>query len=575
MPELHFKGKEYVYNHHLTVPYRPLVAHPDRSIGDESENLIIHGDNLHALKALLPRYASKVDCIFIDPPYNTGNENWSYNDNVNSPIMREWLDSNPVDREDTLRHDKWMCMMWPRLQLLWELLADDGVLFVICDENEASNLGVMLREICGEEKYVSTIVWQKVFAKKNKAVISGSHDSLYVYSKKGLLWERNLFDRTEEQEAGFSNLDNDPRGPWQSVSYSVQSESAEKRQKYRYKVELPSGRKVGPPDGRHWNGLRLRYEQLKSENRFWFGQDGDSRPRIKVFLSEVQPGIVPDTWWRHEEFGNNQEAKKELNEIFGVGDAFSTPKPTRLLGKILEIATGKDSLVLDSFAGSGTTAHAVLAQNAKDGGNRRFILVECEDYADKLTAERVRRVIKGYKYHGTQKEEFLREKITWSKFSKDSQHQKILDQVQSIENLETVRFDTINKTIKDGELIVTGEKKVTKKTEGLGGGFTYYTLGDPLDLDKMLSGKSLPDYTSIGAWLFHTATGEPLDPKAVKVEQWYLGASAAFHVWLVYKPELNFLKSRRRPVENLPVGMLTVIQCLVGLGIDGFIGDNP
>jgi len=216
----------------------------------------------------------------------------------------------------------------------------------------------------------------------------------------------------------------------------------------------------------------------------------------------------------------------------------------RLLNRILELATDETSLVLDSFAGTATTAHAVLAQNAKDGGNRRFILVECEDYADTLTAERVRRVIKGYEYQGTQKEELLREKITWSKFSRPKQHQKLMDQVLAIENGESPRFDDIKKTVKDGELIVTGEKKITEKVEGLGGGFTYYTLGDPLDLDKMLTGESLPDYASIGAWLFHTATGEPLDPKGIEEEQCYLGESAAFPVWLIYKPELDFLKSR-------------------------------
>nr|VFJ43218.1 MAG: adenine-specific DNA-methyltransferase [Candidatus Kentron sp. FW] len=170
--------------------------------------------------------------------------------------------------------------------------------------------------------------------------------------------------------------------------------------------------------------------------------------------------------------------------------------------------------------------------------------MECEDYADSLTAERVRRVIHGYEYQGTQKEELLREKITWSNLSKNTARNKLLDQVRSLENLESMRFDDIKKTIKDGELIVTGETKITERVEGLGGGFTYYTLGDPLDLDRMLTGESLPDYASIGAWLFHTATGEPLDPKGIREEESYLGESAGFHVWLIYQPELDFLKSR-------------------------------
>jgi adenine-specific DNA-methyltransferase len=450
MPSLDFKGKQFVHSHHLSVPFRELVVDPKKSLPAKGkkpsldDNLIIHGDNLEALKALMPRYAGKVDCIFIDPPYNTGNEGWCYNDNVRSPLMKEWLkkSANPVDKEDLERHDKWLCMMWPRLQLLWDLLSQDGVLFVICDDNEAFNLGVLLREICGEDKFVSTIVWQKVFAKKNKAVISGSHDFIHVFSKRGLLWERNLFDRNDEQIESFSNRDNDPRGPWQSVAFSVQSEDAEKRAAYRYEIETPSGKKFGPPEGRHWNGLPKRYEELKKDNRFWCGEKGDSRPRLKVFLSEVQAGVVPDTWWKHEDFGNNQEAKKEINEIFGRGDVFPTPKPLRLISRIIDMATTPHSIVLDSFAGSGTTAHAVLAANKKDKGNRRFILVECEDYANAITAERVRRVINGYNFTGIQQTELMSENLTWTAFKKASE---TLEKVESVEKLEGASYDRVKK----------------------------------------------------------------------------------------------------------------------------------
>jgi adenine-specific DNA-methyltransferase len=543
MPELHFKGKEFVYNHHLTVPYRPLIAHPDKSIGDESENLIIHGDNLHALKALLPRYAGKVDCIFIDPPYNTGNENWNYNDNVNSPMMKEWLDGNPVNKEDMLRHDKWCCLMYPRLKLLHELLSDSGSFWMTLDDNEVHRARMVLDEVFGEENSVGTIAWQKIYTVKNSARhFSEMHDYLIVYAKNENQWGRNLFERTNKQEEDYSNPDDDARGPW--TTNAVQA-----RNYYslgQYEIRSNKGKVFTPPKGTYWRISKETFDGLDADGRIWWGANGNSIPRIKKFLSEAKEGVVPATIWFHRDAGTNAGAKEELRNIFSVSDdeLFITPKPVKLISRILELATTTKSVILDSFAGSGTTAHAVVAQNAKDSGDRSFILVECEDYADKLTAERVRRVIKGYKYQGTQKEELLRESITWSKFSKNSQHQKILDQVQSLENLESGRFDAIKKTIKDGEIIVTGEKKAAEKVEGLGGGFTYYTLGDPLDLDKMLSGKNLPDYANIGAWLFHTATGEPLDPKGVKEKQWYLGASAAFHVWLVYKPELDFLKSR-------------------------------
>ena len=235
--------------------------------------------------------------------------------------------------------------------------------------------------------------------------------------------------------------------------------------------------------------------------------------------------------------------KKEVNKILDAESGFDYPKPIKLILRILELATIPCSLILDSFAGSATTAHAVLAQNAKDGGDRKFILVECEDYADTLTAERVRRVINGYEFSGNHKEELYREKITWTNFSKEGAHHKMLQHVQSIENLDGLRFDNIKKEIKGGELIVTGENKITERVSGLGGGFTFYTLGEPLDIDKILTGETLPDYQALGAWLFHTATGQPLYTEQTDASHWYLGSSNSYHVWLIYRPDLDFLKS--------------------------------
>jgi adenine-specific DNA-methyltransferase len=199
MPELHFKGKEFVYNHHLTVPYRPLIAQPEKSLDDNPENLIIHGDNLHALKALLPRYAGKVDCIFIDPPYNTGNENWSYNDNVNNPMMREWLSSNPVNKEDMLRHDKWACMMYPRFKLLHDLMSERGSFWMTLDDNEIHHARMLLDDIFGDENFVTTVIWQKVYSPKNTAdYFSEDHDYILVYAKDKENWAPELLPRTEK-----------------------------------------------------------------------------------------------------------------------------------------------------------------------------------------------------------------------------------------------------------------------------------------------------------------------------------------------------------------------------------------
>ncbi len=546
MPELHFKGKEYVFNHHLTVPHRPLVAHPDKSVsanpedGDWQEgatdgNLIIHGDNLHALKALLPRYAGKVDCIFIDPPYNTGNESWNYNDNVNSPILREWLDGNPVNKEDMLRHDKWCCMMYPRVKLLHELLAEHGSFWMTLDDNEIHRARMIMDEIFGEESFAACIEWQHSEQGKGYTdVFSVHHNHILVYGKP--LFKVLGLKRLEEHNVNYSNPDNDPKGDWRlgDVRNSLN------RDNLKYNITTPSGKTITPPK----KGWRWKYETLQKkidlgEIRF---VENETKLQRRIYLRD-QERRAAETIWFSSEVGTTRDANAELKRIFGV-PPLETVKPVKLIQRILEIAIEEDGLVLDSFAGSGTTAHAVLSENVKDGGNRQFILVECEDYADQLTAERVRRVINGYKFQGTQKEELLRKKITWSNFSGEQAHRKILDQVQSIRNLDSGNFDEIKRTIKDGELIVTGEKKITDKAEGLGGGFTYYTLGDPLDLDKMLTGESLPDYASIGAWLFHTATGEPLNHEGIRESDHYLGESTAFHVWLIYQPDRDFLKSR-------------------------------
>ncbi len=508
------------------------------------------------MKALLPRYAGKVDCIFIDPPYNTGNENWCYNDNVNSPIMRDWLNSNPVNREDMLRHDKWLAMMWPRLKLLHELLAETGSFWMTLDGNEIHRARMMLDEIFGEENFVATCIWQKVFAPKNTARhFSEDHDYLLVYAKNGAAWLPNLLERTDEMAARFSKPDNDHRGPWTSGDLTARNYYS----KGKYEVTGPTG-KTFDSGNNYWRQSYEEFLKLETDKRVWWGSDGNNTPRIKRFLSEVKEGKVPQTLWFWQDVGHTQDAKKELLSVMSFDsaeDVFITPKPAQLLQRVLQLATSQDSLILDSFAGSATTAHAVFAQNAKDGGNRKFILVECEDYADTLTAERVRRVINGYDYKGTQKEELYREKITWTNFSKEGPHHKLLQHVQSIENLDGLRFDAIKKEIKDGELIVTGENKITERVAGLGGGFTFYTLGEPLEIDKILTGETLPDYQTLGAWLFHTATGQAfnaLDSAGVAnlfaptdlafpITDWYLGTSTGYHVWLIYRPELDFLKS--------------------------------
>lgn len=549
MPELDFKGKEFVYNHHLAVPHRPLIPHPDKSIGAPrlDGNLIVHGDNLHALKSLLPLYAGWVDCIFIDPPYNTGNEGWCYNDNVNSPMLREWLAGNPIGVEDGLRHDKWLCMMWPRLRLLHELLSESGSLWVTLDDNEVHRARMVLDEIFGEQNFVATCIWQKRFSPSNdEKYISSTHDYIIVYARDKDLCRRGLLPRTEEQIALYKNPDNDPRGNWASDNY-VSNKSREERPNSWFPIVRPKdGKEIWPSPGAVWRYSREQHERNAIDKRVWWGESGlNEVPRFKRFISDVQDGVVPQTLWFHDEVGHNQGAKQDLKQLFPEDiTTFQTPKPITLIEKVLQIATDRDSIILDSFAGSGATAHAVLSRNRKDDGNRRFILVECEDYADSLTAERVRRVIDGYAFSGTQREELHREKLTFTSLKKAD---RLLDQIESIKNLEGHRFDRIKPEVKDGELIVTGERAVTERVEGLGGAFTYCTLGEAVELDRLLTGETLPAFESLGALLFHTATNE-VAPTPLPNEEvagcGYLGASSSHHVWLIYRPDLEFLKSR-------------------------------
>ena len=547
MTYLSFKGKEFVYNHHLAVPFRPLEMHADKGIGEPSlnGNLIIHGDNLHALKALLPLYAGKVDCIFIDPPYNTGNESWCYNDNVNAPMIKEWLDSNPIGIEDSLRHDKWCAMMWPRLRLLHELLSEKGTIWITLDANEVHHAKLILSEIFGDEHNLAILVWEKSDSPRMDAdTFSSSHDFILAYAK---ILDEMIFQRIESQDdstPGHYNLKNE-----QGRSYYLkplramggQGETREARPNLYYPLTAPGGSQIYPKrqdgsDGAwRWSAEKSERESNRIE---WREGAGGWTPYFRIY-ADTSSGRPPETIWYNRDIGSSRGATAQIKNVFGNA-AFDTPKPLGLIRRVIEIATEHDSIILDSFAGSGTTGHAVLTANNHDGGNRRFILVEMEDYADRLTAERIRRVISGYEFKGTQRTELMREKLSWSKLQKA---EKLIDVVEKIENLHGHEYDATKKTVKNGELIVTGEKSVAEHAAGLGGTFTYCTLGAPVELDKVLTGESLPPYESLGAALFHMATNHALDPATVREADFYLGEVEGQHVWLIYKPALDWLKS--------------------------------
>ena len=291
MPSLEFKGKYHVYAHHMTVPHRPLVPDATRSLdpADADDNLIIHGDNLEALKALLPRYAGRVKCVYIDPPYNTGNEGWTYNDNVNSPLMRAWLAENgPVDNEDMERHDKWLCMMWPRLQLLRELLAADGVIFVSIDDNEHHHLRMLMNEVFGSDQFLVEIIWRKRSTPPNDKVIGADHDIVLVYCRDKDSVALNLRSRSEQQVVRYKNPDNHPKGPWVAGDLMANVKGGRFVASLAFPITNPvTGQIHYPGQNGNWRFSQETIQQLMDNEEIWFGANGKGRPKLKRFLSDV------------------------------------------------------------------------------------------------------------------------------------------------------------------------------------------------------------------------------------------------------------------------------------------------
>ena len=506
MSTLDFKGKQIVYAHHLTVSLRPLEIDAEKSFSAEKQkpsldgNLIIHGDNLHALKALMPRYANRVNCIYIDPPYNTGNEKWLYNDNVNSPMMQTWLaDKSPVDGEDLERHDKWLCMMWPRLQLLRELLAEDGVIFISIDDNEQHRLRMMMDEIFGEENFIASMTVRNNPGGRDYGGIALTHDYVVVYAKSyaGELnpiaaEESNLPLQDEQGNFALRELRNrnirfnSKNRPNLYYPFYVNTKTCDNNSLYEVSLTKNKGWiEVYPLES---GGVNTVWRWQKTKAKSVLNTDVKAKQKrdgnfqiIEKYRNTTkrERSILYDKEFR------NEQGTLSLKSIFNSKNIFDYPKSDSLIKRIVELGGDKNTIILDSFAGSGTTAHAVLALNKEDGGKRKFILVECENYANKITAERVRRVIKGVQN------------------AKD-------------ENLKN----------------------------GLGGSFSYCTLGDEVSIEKMLTGKNLPDYETLARYLVYTATGQ--SPEKIRKA---CGKDGFFHeapdrlLYLVYEPNITFLRS--------------------------------
>ena len=424
MPFLDWVNKAQAQHSVADVPYHLLQfqsVHGDT----EAENLLIQGDNLLALKALLPFYRGRVKCIYIDPPYNTQSAFEHY--------------------DDKLEHSQWLSMLWPRLVLLRDLLAEDGSIWVSIDDREAHYLKVMMDEVFGRDRFIANVVWEKVYTpKSNGRGMSGDHDHVLAFAKSSLWFDCgwNLIPRNDEQSARFKNPDNDPNGPWRTYPLDVRTEDGAKREKYRYEVILPSGRVIKPSAGRHWALPQERFNEERTAGNIFFGKDGDAMPTKKVYLKDARDGVIARTWWPYKEVGGNQDAKREVLALFG-DSGFITPKPEGLLQRVLTIASNPGDLVLDSFLGSGTTA----AVAHKMG--RRYIGIEMGEHAVTHCLPRLQKVIEG-------EQGGISQAVNW---------------------------------------------------QG-GGGFRFHTLGEPVfDADGGIHPSVR--FASLAAFLWHFETGEP------------------------------------------------------------------
>ena len=421
---------------------------------DSTQNLYIEGDNLEVLKLLQKSYHKQVKMIYIDPPYNTGKD-FVYKDNFKDNIKNYLEITGQVDSEgnrlstnsDTngRYHSDWLNMMYPRLKLARNLLKDDGVIFISIDDNEVANLRKLCDEIFGEDNFINNVIWEKKYSPQNDAKwFSDNHDHILVYTKNKEIWRPQLLPRTEEQNQRYKNFDNDPRGNWKSSDFSVKTYS----ENYDYPITLPSGRIVNPPKSRCWRTSETKFQELVADNRIWFGSEGDNVPSIKRFLTEVKDGIVPLTIWKYTDVGHNQDASRDIRELFDGNAPFDTPKPVKLLERIAYLSTKDNDIVLDFFSGSATMAHSTMKLNSMDNENRKYIMVQIpeqiknKDFSTicEIGKERIRRAGEKIKTDNADKD-LSNLDIGFKVLKLDSSNIKTWD--SDFENLEQNLLDSI------------------------------------------------------------------------------------------------------------------------------------
>lgn len=602
MPVLNWIGKERVVTHHSQVPFRTLSltygytaeCGREEGLSTESGNLIVFGDNLLGLKALLPRLEGRVKCIYNDPPYNTG-EKWTYADDCNDPRTREWINKVVGKQgEDLSRHDKWLCMMYPRLVLMRRMLRPDGVIFISCDDNEQANLRLMMNEIFGEDCFVSNVIWQKAYSPRNDSKgIPTTTDHIVAYSKKPG-WNPFKLERTEGMNARYGNPDND-KDYWRPDN--AYAPNAITHQGMVYAIQNPfTGKMIYPIVSNTW-----RYDQVDMldimngwcEYELRDLNDAEERARIcgisadevrpnvmgivlkesleiskkkaqavyergqwpkyyftslgnisrKTYLGEVG-GRVTTNFWPFSEVDNTDGAKKELIEIFEGEVPFDTPKPTRLIDRILDIAVEPGDIVMDCFAGSGTTAHSVLKANAADGGDRKFVLLEQDEDIVVTTQQRVQRAVSGYKYTGNKTERLFEKKLNANTLKRIAEYYEDAKIVYEQAKASGNYTDVHQPTVKDNNLVVEVEKFYDGNRDGLGGAFDMMELGEPLFVEGTHYLNEEVGETELRRYVYYTETHLPLTQMRSEEYPYWLDDYHGTGYYFYYEPNQMTTLSR-------------------------------
>lgn len=596
MPVLNWIGKDSVVTYHSKVPFRTLSLtygytaehRREEGLSSESGNMIVFGDNLLSLKALLPRLEGQVKCIYNDPPYNTGKP-WTYSDDCNDPRTRDWINKVVGKQgEDLSRHDKWLCMMYPRLVLMRRMLRPDGVIFISCDDNEQASLRLMMNEIFGEDCFVANVIWQKTYSPRNDSKgIPVATDHIVVYSKKPG-WNPFKLERTEGMNARYGNPDNDVDywtssdafGPnaltHQGMVYAIQHpftgeliypySSACWRYEQQDMLEIMKGwcdyelRDLNDAEERaricgitadevrpNVMGIVLKEDIETSRKKaqavydrgqwpkLYFTDNGRGGFRRKTYLGDVE-GRVTTNLWPYTEVDSTDGAKKELKEIFEGSIPFDTPKPTLLIDRILDIAVEPGDIVMDCFAGSGTTAHSVLKANAVDGGNRKFVLLEQDEEIVKTTQTRVQRAISGYKFTGNKTERLYEKKLNANTLKRINEYyddaKKKYEEAKASGNYNDVH----QPTVKDNNLVVEAEKFYDGHRDGLGGAFDMMELSVPLFVEGTHYLNEEVGETELRRYVYYTETHLPLTQMRSEDYPYWLDDNQGTGYYFYYEP---------------------------------------